>query len=176
MEKESNNQVLGEKNDTSRVYEVSYLLMPTISEEQVPANVSDIKNFLTSSGASIVSFEDPILIDLAYPMTKVVQTYRHTVEQGYFGWIKFEISGDSMNSINKFFDNNSLVLRYLIIKTVKENTLVNGKMKLKSEDKLKRVDSDEILDDVSFDESTEENDSVSTDDVDDKVSDDLVLA
>lgn len=133
------------------VYEASYLLIPTLSLEQIPGQVSKIKEALASFGATLISDEDPVLIDLSYSMTKVVQTTRHKAEQGYFGWVKFQIEKDSIGSVKKFFDNNLDVLRHLIIKTVKENTLLNGKMKLKSEDKSKKFDdrNEEALDEVS---------------------------
>ncbi|TSC70495.1 MAG: Uncharacterized protein CEO12_330 [Parcubacteria group bacterium Gr01-1014_46] len=140
MEKELNEVTASTDVGTKVVYEVSYLLLPTLSLEQVPVKVASVKDALVSSGATLISDEDPVLIDLAYSMTKVVQTNRHKADQGYFGWVKFEISKDSINQVKKFFDNNVDVLRHLIIKTVRENTLLNGKMKLKSEDKTKKFD------------------------------------
>lgn len=144
MEKELNEEVVNTKEGNLTVYEASYLLLPTMSEEQVPQKVASIKEALVSFGSEVISSEDPVLIDLAYSMVKVMQTSRAKADEGYFGWVKFEVSTDKIDSIKKFFDNNADVLRYLIIKTVKENTLLNGKMKLKSEDKAKKFD--EVLD------------------------------
>jgi ribosomal protein S6 len=166
MEKQLNDEVINAKEGTSTVYEVSYLLLPTMSQEQVPGKVSQIKDSIVSFGGEIISSEDPVLIDLSYQMTKVVQTTRHKAEQGYFGWIKFEISKDGVDSIKKFFDNNSEVLRHLIIKTVRENTLLNGKMKLKSEEKSKK-----------FDDMSEDSEEVKDEVVDEeKIAEDLVVA
>ena len=102
-------------------------------------------------------------------MTKVVQTLRHKADQGYFGWVKFELEAGAIENVKKIFDNNVDVLRHLIIKTVRENTLLNGKMKLKSEDKGKR--GDEMLDESG--EVLKEEGPV--EDVE-KVVDDLVVA
>jgi hypothetical protein len=87
-------------------------------------------------------------------------------EKGYFGWIKFQLSSENIDSVKKFLDNNVDVLRYLLIKTVKENTLLNGKMKLKSEDKPKK------LDEMSDDFVEEVKEEV----VEDKVEEDLAVA
>jgi ribosomal protein S6 len=163
MEKELNDEVLGSKEGTKTVYEVSYILLPTLSEEQVPDKVSSIKDVVTSLGGEVISSEDPVLIDLAYEMVKVVQTSRYKADRGYFGWVKFELSGEQLASVKKFLDNNASILRYLIIKTVKENTLLNGKMKLKSEDKIKKLDEvaedsiDEVKDEVLPEEKVEED-------------------
>lgn len=156
------------------VYEVSYILLPTFSNEEAPVKASQIREKIESFGAKLISHEDPVLIDLAYPMMRVVQTVRHKADRGYFGWVKFEISKDSIKLVKKYFDENADVLRHLIIKTVAENTLLNGKMKLKSDDKQKKadvfdeagvdsVDADMIKDELPAEES-------------DKLIDDLVTA
>ncbi|HEY4505726.1 MAG TPA: 30S ribosomal protein S6 [Candidatus Paceibacterota bacterium] len=120
------------------VYEVSYLLLPSLAEEQVPSTTIKIKDSIVVLGGTVISDENPVLIDLAYPMTKVVQTIRHKAKTGYFGWIKFEMPSEGVEVVKKNFDENGEVLRYLIIKTVRENTLLLGKMKLAKEEKVKR--------------------------------------
>lgn len=161
MEKENTQ----EKADMLTVYEVSYLLLPSLAQEQVPAKVESIKQAISSAGGSVISFEDPVLIDLAYSMVKVLQTSRHKADSGYFGWIKFEVAKDAVEAIKKTLDNSEEILRYLIIKTVKENTLLNGKMKLQREDKIVKTDSEEdsVLD--SKDEVLDEVDAVVSDSV-----------
>jgi ribosomal protein S6 len=172
MDTQSNDTKVGADMGNTAVYEASYLLLPTLSEEQVPGKVAGIKEALASFGATIISDEDPVLIDLAYQMVKVVQTNRYKADQGYFGWVKFELEKDSIKLVKKMLDESPDVLRHLIIKTVKENTLLNGKMKLKSEDKAKKFDDkdeseEEVLDVVKDDGVSEEVD---------KNIDDLVVA
>ena len=124
-----------EKGDTLAVYEASYLLLPSLAVEQVPAKVASLKKMLTSVGGQVISDENPILIDLAYPMTKVVGTLRHKCTKGYFGWVKFETTKEGIEAVKKGLDMDNEILRHIIIRTVRENTLLSGKMKLKSEDK-----------------------------------------
>lgn len=132
MEKENK-----EKEDALTVYEVSYLLLPSLAIEQVPREIESIKESIISRGGAVISDENPVLIDLAYSMTKVVQTVRHKVTTGYFGWVKFEMPAGGIEAVKKSFDANESVLRYLILKTVKENTLLLGKMKLQKEEKVR---------------------------------------
>ena len=47
------------------VYEVGYLLVPTIAEENVGGEVTTLKDNLSSNGASFISEEFPKFIDLA---------------------------------------------------------------------------------------------------------------
>lgn len=124
-----------EKGDGVAVYEASYILLPSLAQEQVPAKAVALKSVLTSAGGQVLADEDPVLIDLAYPMTKVISTVRHKVNTGYFGWIKFEMTTDGIGAVKKALDANDDVVRYLIIRTVRENTLLNGKMKLQKEER-----------------------------------------
>jgi ribosomal protein S6 len=126
-------EIIKEKDDSLAVYELSFLLLPSLAQEQVPAKADAIKNVVTSAGGTVISGEEPILIDLAYGMVKVISTVRHKVTTGYFGWTKFEISTTGIEAVKKALDSNDDVIRYLIIRTVRENTLLNGKMKLQKE-------------------------------------------
>jgi ribosomal protein S6 len=139
MEKE-NKANTGE--DATTIYEVSYILLPSLAMEQVPAKAAAVKDMLTSAGGAVISDENPVLIDLAYPMTKVVQTVRHKVSTGYFGWIKFEMAAEGIEGVKKSLDSMDDIVRHLIIKTVRENTLLTGKMMLKKEEK-KREENDD---------------------------------
>ena len=134
MEKQLTNKAQVTTDDNVVVYEVSYLLLPSLATEQVSLKAESLKEQLSSLGGRVVSLENPVLIDLAYSMTKVVQTVRHKVSRGYFGWIKFEISRQGIEKVKKVLDADIDIVRYLIIKTVHENTLLNGKMKLGRED------------------------------------------
>ncbi len=129
-----------ETAEKGTVYEVSYLLLPSISQEQIESKATALKETIKKNGGEIISDDNPILIDLAYPMTKVVSTVSHKCHAGYFGWIKFELRARGLSDLKKSLDNNNDILRYLIIKTVRENTLLNGKMKLKSEDKTRKYE------------------------------------
>jgi len=156
-----------EKGENMTVYEVSYLLLPSLAVEQVPAKASSFKEMVSKAGGELISDEDAVLIDLAYPMTKVVSTVRHKVNKAYFGWIKFGIPLESeadtkgIEAVKKGFDTDNDVLRHLIIKTVRENTLINGKMKLVKEEKM-RIDNDaeevvaDAVEDVVVEEKVEE--------------------
>jgi ribosomal protein S6 len=133
-------EIIKEKGDMLAVYEVSYLLLPSLAVEQVPGKASSLKEVVTSLGGTVISDENPVLIDLAYPMVKVVGTDRHKANQGYFGWVKFEMTTGDVEKVKKALDADVNTLRYLIIKTVRENTLLEGKMRLQKEEKFVRED------------------------------------
>lgn len=163
--------IIIEKGDNATVYEVSYLLLPSLALEQVPGKAAALKDALTSLGGEIISLESPVLIDLSYSMTKVVQTTRHKVSKAYFGWMKFEMGSEEVEKVKKALDIDADVLRYLIVKTVRENTLLNGKMKLGREEKMKEIKEGDEVEGV-IEPSKEENPQ---EDIDKSI-DELVIA
>lgn len=144
MEKENKNKEM----EGVTVYEVGYTLLPSLAVEQVPARVESLKEMISKAGGAVISNENPILIDLAYPMTKVIQTTRHKCTTGYFGWIKFELTAEGIEGVKKSLDADNTILRYLITKTVKENTLVNGKMMLRKEEEAPEEVEEEVVADI----------------------------
>ncbi len=124
-----------EEKAVGSVYEASFILLPSLATEQVPAFCESLREFITKAGGTVISHEDAVLIDLAYPMLKIVGTTRHKVDTGHFGWVKFDVETDGLQNIKKFLDTHADVVRSLIIRTVRENTLLNGKMNLKKEEK-----------------------------------------
>jgi len=171
MEKEE--EITPEKgqSDAVTVYEISYLILPSLDQTKVDQNVATLKSLVEAQGGVHVSDESPVFIDLAYSITKVVGVTRHKSTTGYFGWMKFELSQTMIENVKKALDASETVMRYLIIKTVRENTLLNGKMNLKKEDKSRK---DNLLDTDSLD-ALPENEEVSTVEEIDKSIDNLVV-
>ncbi|MEY4602282.1 MAG: hypothetical protein RL292_223 [Candidatus Parcubacteria bacterium] len=165
MEKETTiPSKIAPKTDSSKIYELGYILVASIPEEKIALEVASLKDLLTTNGAEVVSSEDPILIDLAYSMTKVVAAQRQKYSRGYFGWVKFEGEPEALAAIKKVLDLSSTMLRYLIVKTVRENTLLNGKMVLRKEER------EEVMAEEAI-----ETEALDVPEVD-KVIDDLVIA
>jgi len=149
MEKENTSaSKTANKTDTSKIYEIGYLLVSSLPDEKIPGEVQEIKQVITKAEGEIISSEDPILIDLAYPMVKVVSATRQKYSRGYFGWVKFEGEPASLETIKKTLDLSSTILRYIIVKTVRENTLLNGKMVLRQEEREEEVLPEDMNDEV----------------------------
>jgi len=121
MEKDTQNM---DGNDSSaRIYEVGYVLSPRINEEDIPATYTNLKDLISSLGTEIVSDEMPKLIQLAYTMTKVIDNIPNKFDTGYFGWVKFAMDADKVGELKKKLDLDPNFVRFLIIKTVRENTI-----------------------------------------------------
>ncbi len=109
----------------SRIYEVGYLLVPSIPEEEVGAEYGNLKELVGSFGGVVVSDEMPKMIGLAYQMVKVVSNIRHKYDSAYFGWTKFEMDPEKVLELKKKLDMDAKVIRFLITKTVRENTIAS---------------------------------------------------
>jgi len=118
---EVENEILEEGN--SRVYELGFHLVPTLSEEDVPVTFGDLKELVLSLGGVAISDEMPKMMPLAYPMVKIIANIRNKFKTAYFGWIKFEMDSDKVLKLKKKLDLDPNFVRFLLIKTVRESTV-----------------------------------------------------
>lgn len=115
------------KEDGSQVYEIGYLLVSSIPEEKVASEVAALKEILSKKGAEFIGEEAPELRTLAYTMVKKIGASNQKFDQGYFGWFKFTLLKKNIESVKKAFEENSSMLRTLVITTVKVNTYLGKK-------------------------------------------------
>ena len=114
---------LEKKESRMEIYEVGYIMVPTIAEENLGGEVSDFKDSLTKKGAVFISDEYPKMLELAYEMSRSIENKNQKFSYGYFGWVKFECSTIEAKVIKDMLDKNEKLVRYLLIKTVRENTM-----------------------------------------------------
>ncbi len=124
------------------VYEVGYHIVPTVSPESLSKEVDEVKSILSKVGAKTISEEFPKLRNLAYTLVQTIGSVRHRYDTAYFGWIKYEVSPDFATAIKKALDADEKILRYLTIKTVRENTLYGAK--ILPEERRETVKADDI--------------------------------
>ena len=93
------NEIEMDKNE--RVYELGYLLVPTIEEVNIPVVYGNLKELISSFGGISISDEMPKMIPLAYLMVKVVANVRNKFNTAYFGWLKFTMDSDKVLELKK---------------------------------------------------------------------------
>ena len=124
--------------DEGRIYEVGYLLVSSVVESDVSREVTALKDILEKEKVGFISEEFPKLRALAYPMRKHIGGAWQTFSNGYFGWIKFECSPESAKRIDLELRHNASLLRYLLIKTIRETVLVGAKPPRSDAPRVKR--------------------------------------
>lgn len=112
-----------EKEAKLHVYEVGYLMIPSIPEENLGEEVTSLKDALSEKGAIFISDEYPKLIELAYEMFRSIASKKQKFSYGYFGWVKFECTKSEAREIKNMLDKSENLIRFLLIKTVRENTM-----------------------------------------------------
>ena len=111
----------------TRVYEVGFLVIPTVTEEELPREVTALKDVLDREKATVISEEFPKFRALAYPMQKRISGAIQSYANAYFGWVKFEAAPESALTIEQAFKKSDKVLRYILIKTVREQTMSSAR-------------------------------------------------
>lgn len=143
-----------------QVYEVGFHIAPFVGEENVAHEVSVIKNALDTIKAEVISEDFPRLRVLAYPITKVIKGDKKISTEAYFGWIKFEVAVDAIDGFKKTMETIDNVIRFLITKTVREDTLYGAKFVRDKEIKRERKEEEknepkEAINEVELDKTIE---------------------
>jgi ribosomal protein S6 len=143
-----------EKDERLEVYEIGFHIVPIVSVDALPAEVNAIRSLIESNGGVIISEGKPTSVSLAYDLSRMRSGKREKFDNAFFGWIKFEVSSEAIGIIKQGIEKNENILRHLIIKTVRENTLAQIKAPIKnstadvlvgsSDDLTKAVESSKI--------------------------------
>ncbi len=146
------------------IYEVGYSLVPTLEESEVPEFASKIKAAIEGDGGAIISEETPTLRTLAYDISKSNASKNQKFNKAYFGWVKFEIEVPQIEKVKKALEAERDILRFIIVKTVRENTMFHPKFS-----RPKKMDK------ASYSEGTTEVKEVSEEEIDKSI-EDLVIS
>jgi hypothetical protein len=142
---------------SEQVYELGYLVLPSIAEDSLPEVVSSIKKVVEKEGGKTLGGEDPFLIDLAYSMSKTVGASKYVVDTAYMGWFKFDLPAVALaeagsihpvEGIIKAIEKMPEILRSLLVKAPRETvfTFAEARAKaLEEENKGEEVEIKEVV-------------------------------
>lgn len=158
-----------------RVYELGYLLMPSVDEGNLGNERDALVALITKFKGIVISEGQPQLIDLAYDMSKMINNKKHNYSQAYFGWIKFDVTPNVIEALTSEVEDLENIIRSLMSKTVRENTLTSDQpFKLARANKSDEEDEEDFGDAELVEESDTENvEEESTDKASSSISDDL---
>ena len=117
-----------ETGEKMHVYEVGYLMAQSVPEAQLPHEVGLLRALIERHGGVIISDEFPKLIELTYTMYKSLEASKEAFDEAYFGSIKFEMPTTSAAAFEKEFGASKNILRFLLVKTVRENTMFSERV------------------------------------------------
>ncbi len=91
-----------------RHYENLVIVKPTLTAEEIQANINAIEEVITSNGGEIAARDAMGMRKLAYPLNKN--------ERGYFHVIYYSVAPSAINEIERRFRINENLLRFVTIK------------------------------------------------------------
>jgi len=137
---------MNEKDNDNLVYEVGFHLLPNMDESNVPTEALKIKSIIEENEGVIISDEIPKMIPLAYDISKVIDTKRQKFNKAYFGWVKFEMDPSKILNVKTKVENLANVLRFIIVKTVKEDTMHTHKIPMFRKENAKEEKGEDVAD------------------------------
>jgi ribosomal protein S6 len=139
---------MNENNETivdSRVYEISFIFDNKLDEGAALEKGNAIKQSIATLGGGFISEEAPYMRELAYEMTRVVNNINVRFNEGYFGWIKFEMDADKVKDLEKGLKLDEKLIRYLVVKTVRENTVYTKRAPVIKAESLVNNETDDMV-------------------------------
>ena len=111
------------------VYEIGYLILPSIPEDRLSLVTNAIRKVITTEDGTEIDAEAPVKKSLAYTMSKIIGASRYVLSDAYLGWIKFEADRAKAPRIKAGVEKIKEVLRFLLIKAPRETTFTFAKAK-----------------------------------------------
>jgi len=130
-------EAAAEKNG-ARIYEIGYLITPSVMEDGLEKAVSSIRAEIEKKGGNFIAEGAPSLTKLAYSITTREDGKKVENDRAYFGWLKFEIQSSTVDTLEKLLKQDAKILRSIIFQTVREDT--RAKMKAPTLREVRRTD------------------------------------
>lgn len=116
-----NNGTMHADPELMKVYEIGYLLLPSVPEEKLLEEVTAIKGNIEKSGGVFLSEGFPQYRQLAYTMRKLIGGGYENFDSAYFGWIKFEAKPESVSEVKTALESSANILRHILIASEKDS-------------------------------------------------------
>jgi ribosomal protein S6 len=150
--------------DEAKVYEISYILDNRLDESKAAEKAEAFKKDIASLEGSFISEETPYMRELSYEMTRVVNNVNVRFNEGYFGWVKFEMIPTRVEELNKKLKLDEEVVRFLVLKTEKGNDILTRDIPVMKSDptilsSFTKEEAEVLVEEVDIDTTKEDLDS-----------------
>ncbi len=147
-----------EETANKKIYELGYHAMPNLSEEELAKFVEGIKGTLSKMGASVIADQYPVAMALSYDVVKEIENKNRKFRNSFFGWMKFDLDPALLEEFKATVDKNLSILRYILIRTVRESTLATPKLATRGMPRRSAPESETIapMDEVAVDKKIDE--------------------
>jgi len=156
-EKDTKTAVTEASDEVREVYELGLLFKPTLSDQELPASVEEIKKSIEVKTGEVLSEGQPKMQALAYVMEIPYSVPREKYDHAYFGWIKFDLPKDQVKTLEQEISASKNFVRYLLIKTVRQDTTIQFEAIAEAEAEAEEVGPDGQVPKTSSDDNTPES-------------------
>lgn len=109
--------------ETRPIYEVGFHVTPAVDEAGAAGVAEMLKAELAKGDAEIISEGAPTRMRLAYTI-EIAHTGKHEkFDDAYFGFVKFATERENITALEQWLRNNTHILRYLLVTTVREDLM-----------------------------------------------------
>lgn len=145
-------EVLKVEKSENGVYELGFILVPSITEEKLPEIFGNLKAIMQDMGAMIFAEESPKMMTLSYTMEKTINNKIERFKEGWFGWVKFELASGDVAKLDAKMRLREDVIRHILISTVHENTIASKRSPTRRHGKEGGVEKDSSAPEMSKEE------------------------
>lgn len=138
VEAEPVNEKAAVEKNGARIYEIGYLITPSVMEDGLEKAVSSIRAEIEKTGGNFIAEGAPSLTKLSYSITTLEDGKKVKNDRAYFGWLKFEVQSSAVDTLEKLLKQNAKILRSIMFQTVREDT--RAKMKAPTLREVRRTD------------------------------------
>jgi len=96
-------------------YETLFVIKPTLTEEEMAAQITKIKDVLVKVDATLLAADDMGMRKLAYPVEKN--------DRGYYTVLFYKAKGEAIAEIERNLKINEEVIKFLTVKYVKNREI-----------------------------------------------------
>jgi len=103
------------KGNNMNCYETLFVVKPTLTEEEIAAQIAKVKDVLAKVEAELVATDDMGMRKLAYPVEKN--------NRGYYTVLYYKANGEAIAEIERNLKINEEVIKFLTVKYSKNKEI-----------------------------------------------------
>jgi small subunit ribosomal protein S6 len=96
-------------------YETLFVVKPTLTEEEIAATITKVKDVLAKEGAQLVATDDMGMRKLAYPVEKN--------DRGYYTVLFYKAEGTIISELERNLKINEDIIKFLTVKYSKNKEI-----------------------------------------------------
>jgi small subunit ribosomal protein S6 len=103
------------KGNNMNCYETLFVVKPTLTEEEIAATITKVKDVLAKEGAELVATDDMGMRKLAYPVEKN--------DRGYYTVLFYKGAGTIISELERNLKINEDIIKFLTVKYSKNKEI-----------------------------------------------------